>query len=634
VAEDSLPGGHPTTDAILNDTAEILLGLFIPWQNLPLLLRESALTPENSISRYYRVWITTEPSLPPYLRTFASNIEMLRKSKEDCQVDALLRKQSADHTLAVDEDLRDGEPYPESDNEGSCPDSNIDETFSTETLLTAFSSISRLWDRELRDAQERITALAALSLRCHSFRFEHVQPLDIASNVLCKAAGLKFVPATLLQSWETCLRDINAQADQDNTIGSAPDLDDFNANITDGILLPLLVVPEAIPDVEERRSRVGDAPTGASLSSLVSEIIPLNRKQAMVVQRILSEALSWACLPYDSSQRQQTLLYVGGEGGVGKSQIIKAIVAGMDLLRRKHELILMAPTGAAADLIGGNTYHTSLGISLNRSRAAAKGLRVRRLWSRKTIMVIDEVSMIDLSTLSAINSHCKSARSLDRTSPDLFGGLPIVILMGDFYQFPPVRGQPLWKPPQNDADTDGRLIWHRFSQVIILDEQMRQTEVVPYQSLLRRARTGSLTSNDVLMLNGRAITSLANSHPQDTTAIVTLNSLRHVINRHQTENFAVIRHQTIYVFPSLHTRTRSSGPGNLRLRADDLLRLPDHGTTVPLPGLLLYTYSMPVMLLTNINTSAGLVNGATGTAVGVVLDPTGKFPCKTHLYIL
>jgi hypothetical protein len=68
-------------------------------------------------------------------------------------VDTLLRKQSADHTLAVDEDLRDGEPYPESDNEGSCPDSNIDETFSTETLLTAFSLISRLWDWELCDAQ-------------------------------------------------------------------------------------------------------------------------------------------------------------------------------------------------------------------------------------------------------------------------------------------------------------------------------------------------------------------------------------------------------------------------------------------------------------------------------------------------
>jgi tRNA G37 N-methylase TrmD len=66
-------------------------------------------------------------------------------------------------------------------------------------------------------------------------------------------------------------------------------------------------------------------------------------------------------------QLQQTLLYVGGEGGVGKSQIIKSIVTDMDLIRRKHEVILMAPTGAAADNIGGNTFHTSLGILISRS---------------------------------------------------------------------------------------------------------------------------------------------------------------------------------------------------------------------------------------------------------------------------
>ncbi|KAH7108788.1 hypothetical protein EDB81DRAFT_609597, partial [Dactylonectria macrodidyma] len=65
--------------------------------------------------------------------------------------------------------------------------------------------------------------------------------------------------------------------------------------------------------------------------------------------------------PYDASRRDQMLLYVGGEGGTGKSRVIKAIVAGMDLMMRKHEVILMAPTGAAADNISGNTYHTSLG---------------------------------------------------------------------------------------------------------------------------------------------------------------------------------------------------------------------------------------------------------------------------------
>jgi hypothetical protein len=53
--------------------------------------------------------------------------------------------------------------------------------------------------------------------------------------------------------------------------------------------------------------------------------------------------------------------------------------------------------------------------------------------ANKTIMIVDEASMMDLSMLSVIDSHCKIARSLDRSSTDFFGGLPVVILMGDFF---------------------------------------------------------------------------------------------------------------------------------------------------------------------------------------------------------
>jgi hypothetical protein len=91
----------------------------------------------------------------------------------------------------------------------------------------------------------------------------------------------------------------------------------------------------------------------------------------MVVERVLSGALSWAKHPFDSSQQKQMLLGIMGKGGTRKSQDIKAIVAGINLLNRKHKVILMAPTCAAADNIGGNTYHTSLGILINRSQTAS-----------------------------------------------------------------------------------------------------------------------------------------------------------------------------------------------------------------------------------------------------------------------
>jgi hypothetical protein len=67
------------------------------------------------------------------------------------------------------------------------------------------------------------------------------------------------------------------------------------------------------------------------------------------------------------------------------------------------------------------------------------------------------MSMLDLTMLSVINDYCMIARSLDRSSPDLFGGLPVVILMGDFLQIPPVRGPALWKELRegNDEDANG-----------------------------------------------------------------------------------------------------------------------------------------------------------------------------------
>jgi hypothetical protein len=49
-------------------------------------------------------------------------------------------------------------------------------------------------------------------------------------------------------------------------------------------------------------------------------------------------------------------------------------------------------------------------------------------------MFIDEVRMVDLSALNIINTHCKIAQPLERSSLDLFGDLPVVILMGNFYQ--------------------------------------------------------------------------------------------------------------------------------------------------------------------------------------------------------
>lgn len=228
--------------------------------------------------------------------------------------------------------------------------------------------------------------------------------------------------------------------------------------------------------------------------------------------------------------------------------------------------------------------------------------------------------------LRVIDNYCKIARSLDRSSTDLFGGLPVVIFIGDFFQFPPVWGLALWKEPRNGSgeDENGRILWHQFKEVIILDEQMRQSEDAPFHDLLSRARTGTLTEADRSFLNSKTITSLVGPQLEDGTTVVKLNSLRYQVNRVRIEQFARTRYQNVYIFPALHTRTKSTGPINLRLHADDLLQQPDQGTKIPFPGLSLYTPNMPAVVLTNVCTLLGLVNGAAGMAVEVAIDLTGK----------
>jgi hypothetical protein len=234
-------------------------------------------------------------------------------------------------------------------------------------------------------------------------------------------------------------------------------------------------------------------------------------------------------------------------------------------------------------------------------------------------MIIDEVSMIDLSMLSTIDNQCKIAKSLDRSSPDLFGGLPIVLFMGDFFQFSPVKGPALWQEPRrgNDEDAKGRMIWHQFTDVIILDEQMRQAKDPIFHNLLRRARAAELTEEDLALLNKKVAKSLFTPELKGATTVVKTNAMRHHVNRVQMEHFARSRSQRIYIFPAQHSRVPSCA------RIEDLLGKSDQGTKIPFQGLFFYTPEMPAIILANISTHLGHVNGTLGIASGIVVDPTG-----------
>lgn len=66
------------------------------------------------------------------------------------------------------------------------------------------------------------------------------------------------------------------------------------------------------------------------------------------------------------------------------------------------------------------------------------------MWIHHYTLIIDEVSIGKLDMLLNITKQLVKARGLIGKSIAMFGGLSIVILIGDFYQFSSVIGRLLW----------------------------------------------------------------------------------------------------------------------------------------------------------------------------------------------
>lgn len=130
-------------------------------------------------------------------------------------------------------------------------------------------------------------------------------------------------------------------------------------------------------------------------------------------------------------------VFLTGEPGSGKTHTIKSYI---DYLRAHSvEPAITASTGIAATHIHGMTIHAWSGLGIRTTLSAydldaisTKEYLVRRINAAK-VLIIDEVSMLSAETLSMVDVICRTIRG----NPEAFGGLQ-VILVGDFFQLPPI----------------------------------------------------------------------------------------------------------------------------------------------------------------------------------------------------
>lgn len=180
---------------------------------------------------------------------------------------------------------------------------------------------------------------------------------------------------------------------------------------------------------------------------------------------------------------EQLKMYLGGMAGTGKSQVIKALTNLFRSRGEQHRFITLAPTGSAAALIDGSTYHAALGVDTNTEKTDSliSLAEVKTRLQGVDYIFIDEVSMISCRDLYNISKQL--AKATNETAKP-FGGKNI-IFAGDFAQLKPVSQSSLYshsvgtftKSGMTEGGQEaaiGKSLWHQITTVVILRENMRQ----------------------------------------------------------------------------------------------------------------------------------------------------------------
>ena len=125
-------------------------------------------------------------------------------------------------------------------------------------------------------------------------------------------------------------------------------------------------------------------------------------------------------------------VFITGGAGTGKSYLLRAIV--YTLMSAGKKVIVCAPTGIAAANVGGMTIHTTFNFNSSVLISPKRKKPVQRVTNPvkgADVIIIDEISMCRLDVFEAVVASIMKAETVSGIHKQ-------IIVMGDFYQLPPV----------------------------------------------------------------------------------------------------------------------------------------------------------------------------------------------------
>jgi len=306
---------------------------------------------------------------------------------------------------------------------------------------------------------------------------------------------------------------------------------------------------------------------------------------------------------YEAFLQKKNIL-ISGQAGTGKSHLVKKIVAHCEKMRLA--VAVTAMTGAAACLINGKTIHSwgSLGVGDKSGPFLAdkiiKSWPKRTKWQRNKVLIIDEVSMMNATFFELIEEVSRLVRGNDRP----FGGMQ-VILLGDFYQLPPVA-----KVGEDNRFCFESKRWQEvIDQCVILNEIMRQKDPL-FQKVLSEVRINKLSDDTIGIIQSRI-----GVEPDLSSGIIPtiLYSTKKSVEKINREEFNKLEDETVIEYEAIYS---IDGDRVTKVREEEFNRykeLVDKENNYD--KILHLTTGAQVMLLKNIDQEKGLVNGSRGVVV-------------------
>jgi ATP-dependent DNA helicase PIF1 len=222
--------------------------------------------------------------------------------------------------------------------------------------------------------------------------------------------------------------------------------------------------------------------------------------------------------------------FLTGRAGTGKSTLLNYF--------RKNtskKYVVLAPTGLAALQVGGNTIHSFFGFPLRTLvkndpdiRAWGKGHPRLRILKKMDVLIIDEVSMVRVDMMDAIDQALRLNMNIDLP----FGGKQL-ILIGDVFQLPPVvtsndnpysDESPYTDPYFFSAD----VFRYNRPKIIELKKIYRQQDA-EFIYLLNRVRMGIASREDLDGLNA-CYSAEENSSGDFAITLTTVNAIADTVN--------------------------------------------------------------------------------------------------------